>query len=187
MREPRNPPKEEALQEIFRCTREGQLDLAFEKLVRTFQDDVHGYCCNRLPEQDLAKDVAQEIFVAAWKSLPKAKFEYEGKSIAAWVYAIAKNKVLDARIKRFKNKEDPGLEEEESPGTDPREPMILYLDLERAWMKLDPKERDVLLWRAQRFSAREIAELLEEDITEEGVRTRILRARIKLRKLLDEG
>ena len=187
MKEPRTPPNEEALQEILGCTRKGQFDRAFDKLARTFQHGVYGYCFNKLSEEGLAEDVAQEIFVAAWRGLPKARFERGEKSIVPWLFGIAWNKVSDAHAKRFKNKEDLSPEGEETPGTDPQEPTIRDLDLERALMKLDPKEREVLLWYAQRFSAREIAEFLEEDITEEGVRTRIHRARMKLRELLDNG
>ena len=169
----------EALQEILRCTREGQFDLATEELVKTFQDAVYGYCFNRLHEQGLAEDVAQEVFLAAWRGLPKARFAHGEASIAPWVYAIAKYKIMDeCRISPEIPVEDPpeGLE-----------PEISKLDLERAWMKLDPKEREVLLWCAQGFWAREIAEFLEEDITKQGVRLRIFRARRKLKELLGNG
>ena len=188
MKDQKDPPKKEALQEILRCTEDKRFEQALEELVRTFQDDIYGYCFGRLGNNHTrTEEVAQEVFIAAWKALPKARLAYGEESIAPWIYAIAKYKILDDRTKHSREKEDPGLEEEEIPGTDPQEPTISELDLKRALMKLRPDHREVLLWRAQGFSAKEIAEFLEEDITEEGVRVRIFRARKALRKVLDNG
>ena len=109
MKEQRDSPKKEALQEIFRLTSNGQFDRAFEQLIRTFQDDVYGYCFGRLGNNHArAEEVAQEVFIAARKAFPQARFKYGEHSIAPWVYAIAKRKILDDRVKQCGEKEDPG-------------------------------------------------------------------------------
>ena len=178
-------------QEILGFIEEGNFGRALEKMVRTFQDAIYRRCFNQLGRNhELAEDVMQEVFLAALRALPKFRHERGEESIVPWLYAIARYKILDARVELIQKGEievgtdSPG-ENVPPQGTDP--PPLSRAELEEALGKLDPEDQEILVWHAYRFRAGEIAQFLEETISEAGVRSRIRRALKKLRKVLDHG
>ncbi len=54
---------------------------------------VYGFC-RRVVGDDLAADVTQEVFVAAWKS--RSRFDASCGSLAGWLLGVAKHKAVDA-------------------------------------------------------------------------------------------
>ena len=61
-------------------------------LVRDYQDGIMRYCVTRLGE-DMGEEVAQEVFVTAWDTLPKFR---QDAAITTWLFGIAKNKCAQA-------------------------------------------------------------------------------------------
>ncbi len=75
-------------------------EIAFERGDETalkLAYDEHGSLiytyCKRSLGPELAKDVTQEVFLAAWKA--RERFDSQRGSLAGWLMGIAKNKVID--------------------------------------------------------------------------------------------
>jgi RNA polymerase sigma-70 factor, ECF subfamily len=71
---------------------------AFEELVRRHRDQVYRVAYRLLRDPQLAEDVEQEVFVAAWRALPRFRADAQ---FSTWVYRIATNTALNyARHRR---------------------------------------------------------------------------------------
>jgi RNA polymerase sigma-70 factor, ECF subfamily len=143
-----------------------------------------------------AEDVLQETFLKAFSHLA----EFEGRSsISTWLYRIATNEALMLMRKR---KPEVSLPLSDEPDEEDAPEPVVVVDwhplpeqelqsaearrfLQQAVQSLSPALRTVFILRdIQGLSIRETAEVL--DISEEAVKTRLLRARLKLREELTE-
>lgn len=61
---------------------------AFNRLVLLYQTKIFNLCLNYVKAPEEAKDLAQDIFVTAYRALPKLR---EEKKFGAWLYQIAVN------------------------------------------------------------------------------------------------
>ncbi len=66
--------------------------LAYEKLVKLYQNKVYNTCYSFLKQSDLAEDQTQEVFILIFNSI--AQFE-EKSSLKTWIYRITVSKCLD--------------------------------------------------------------------------------------------
>jgi RNA polymerase sigma-70 factor (ECF subfamily) len=66
--------------------------LAVEVLVQEHQDAIISYCYSHFPDRPIALDVAQEIFLAVFESLPRFRGD---SSVKTWLYGIASKKCLE--------------------------------------------------------------------------------------------
>lgn len=74
---------------------------AFELIVRKYKDKVYNTAYSILGNPGETDDVAQEVFIEAFKSLKKFRGE---SSLLTWFYRVAVNKSLDELRKRKRNK-----------------------------------------------------------------------------------
>lgn len=75
-----------------------QQDLAaFEQLVNKYQRKIVGFALRMLNDADEADDVAQEVFVKAWRSLESFR---GASSFSTWLYRITTNLCIDRARKR---------------------------------------------------------------------------------------
>ena len=170
---------------------------AFEAIVRAHQDRVYSFCARMLSDREDALDAAQEVFLSAWRNLPKFRGE---SALSTWLLRIAANRCLN-RIRRRKSisqreapwPEPPGEAEDgysfQPPGgegdrpdriTETREMGKILTD---ALSRLDPGSRWVLLLSdVEGFSYEEIAALA--DLPVGTVKSRLHRARMAMRRLL---
>ncbi len=79
----------EALDASFASGGEDQLRRAYD----AHGGLIYGYC-RKLLGDDLAADVTQEVFIAAWTS--RSRYHADSGSLAGWLTGIAKHKATDA-------------------------------------------------------------------------------------------
>jgi RNA polymerase sigma-70 factor (ECF subfamily) len=66
--------------------------LAYEKLVKLYQNKVYNTCYSFLKQSDIAEDQTQEVFILIFNSI--TQFE-EKSSLKTWIYRITVSKCLD--------------------------------------------------------------------------------------------
>ena len=66
--------------------------IAYEKLVKLYQNKVYNTCYSFLKQSDIAEDQTQEVFILIFNSI--AQFE-EKSSLSTWIYRITVSRCLD--------------------------------------------------------------------------------------------
>ncbi len=165
----------------------------FARLVDATSTHIYRLALKILRDPQDAEDVLQESYIKALRALP----EFEGRSsLSTWLYRIAVNEALmllrKRRVHLVPVEEDP--EEDDSQAgmvlTDwcclPEEELLSAESrqrLEQAVDALPETLRVVFMLRdLEGLSIRETAEML--GLTETAVKTRLLRARLRLRNQL---
>ena len=166
-----------------------QFRTAFEVLVRSYQRAVVGFCAHMLRGWTAqAEDIAQDVFLAIWKTLPQ--FRHEAR-IRTWVFTIARYHCVDAWDQRARHASPYAFserQEEDPPAAAPSVHEQYEHDEFLSWVKqalaqLPPSEREVLvLTYIAELPPAEIAGVL--GVTEAGVRTRRRRALNHLREIV---
>ena len=72
----------------------------FDALFREHYAEIVRYLSTRLGSRDEAADVAAEVFVAAWRSVPGLR--YRGRPVLAWLYRVAANMASDRLRQRMR-------------------------------------------------------------------------------------
>ena len=167
---------------------------AFESLVRRYQHQVANLVYVTMGSRDDVDDIAQEVFIRVYKSLPRFKFD---ASFFSWLYRITMNLCIDEIRKRKIRKvlsldflTEDALEKSRKNKDHSMPSDSMLLDERRqivqsALQRLKPEHRDILVLREYKdLGYSEIAEAL--DISLEAVKSRIFRARSELKILLSE-
>jgi RNA polymerase sigma-70 factor (ECF subfamily) len=166
----------------------------FARLVDAYSPQVYRLALKILNDPQDAEDVLQETFLKALRAVAS----FEGRSsLSTWLYRIAVNEALMA-LRRRKGivvsiddeKEDDDGQSEPVEIVDwcclPERDLLSVearLSLDQAIETLSPALRAVFVLRdIQGLSVKETAEALE--VSEAVVKTRLLRARLKLREEL---
>ncbi len=164
----------------------------FARLVEAYSTPIYRLALRMLANPQEAEDVLQTTFLKAFQHLK----DFEGRSsISTWLYRIAANEAL--MLLRRRRPELP-LEDEPEEGQLPRpfqfadwarlpEGELLSGEakkiLDRAIQNLPEKLRVVFLLRdMENLSIKETSEAL--NLSETAVKTRLLRARLRLREQL---
>ncbi len=158
---------------------------AFEQLVRENQNKIYAVCLNMLKNTHDAQDAAQETFIKAYGNL---RFFRGESAVLTWLTKIAVRCCLDMLRRR---PDTTSIDDEydlsggdTAEGTVERKQQIAAV--RRAVAKLPEEMRTVLVLRdMEGYSYEEIASVLE--ISEGTLKSRIFRAREKLRKILLEN
>jgi RNA polymerase sigma-70 factor (ECF subfamily) len=163
---------------------------ATAQFVTLCADQVCGYVHWRLiPRMDLADDLVQEIFLAAWENLSTFRGD---SSLQNWILGIARHKVENHYRRCLREVQLPGDEEErewqpiDSHGLEESFNRQETQDRVRETLaKLAEPYSVVLLWRYwEKRSLRDIA--VESGKTEKAIERLLARARNQFRKKWNE-
>ncbi|KPL70074.1 hypothetical protein ADN00_18675 [Ornatilinea apprima] len=165
----------------------------FAKLVNQYSNSVYRIALKILSDPSDAEDVLQETFIKAFRALPG----FEGRSsISTWLFRIATNEAL--MLVRKRKPDFVLVDEPDAPDEDENSGQVQLTDwccmpeaelmsdesrrhLEEAVQDLTPALRAVFVLRdIEGLSIKETAEAL--DVSEQVVKTRLLRARLRLRE-----
>ncbi len=166
----------------------------FARLVDAYSNNIYRVALKILNDPQDAEDILQETFLKALRALPS----FEGRSsLSTWLYRIAVNEALMLVRKRRSNfvSIDADREDDDSD-VEPVEIVdwcclpegdLLSAEarqfLDTAVQHLSPALRAVFVLRdLEGLSVKETADAL--NLTETAVKTRLLRARLKLREEL---
>jgi RNA polymerase sigma-70 factor, ECF subfamily len=134
---------------------------AFKELYGKYFDRIYRYIWFRVSTPEDAADLTQQVFMQAFNSLPK--YQNRGLPFSAWLFRIARNKLVDASRQRRPDISWENLPEPVQPHDDlnPEGAMLqqeALNDLRRMVAQLDPEKRELLSLRfAADLSSREIA------------------------------
>lgn len=173
---------------------------AFEELVRRHQRNVYALALGMLRNPAEAEEIVQETFLSAFSHL--ATFRGDAR-FSTWLYRVASNHAL---MRLRKKKPEPqgdtyDLEPRLSTaGTSPFDALTQWARrpddalqsrevegaLDTALRRLTPEDRSLILLRA--FDSASHEDLAHQfNTTVPAIKSRLHRARLLLRQLLDEG
>jgi len=167
-------------------------DRAFTLLMRRTKAPLYRFACRHMGDDDLAYDMVQQAFVAAWRSLSRYDPAYP---FEAWMRAIVRNKCRDAQRKArvrcwisLSPVTRSGVElDAPHNAADPERSTCDRDDLVRAKAALsalpDGLKTPLILTAIEGLTMAEAGQ--ELGLTEKAIENRIYRARKKLAKILD--
>lgn len=155
----------------------------FTKLYDAFLDRIYKFVFYRVGHKELSEDITSTVFLKALQNIQK--FNPDKGEFSTWLFAIAKNSVVD-HFRSGSYVELP-LEEVESVDTvdSPFEQAVRSMDAQKAQSilnSLGEKERELIVMRLwDGLSHKEIAEILGQ--SEGSVRTSFSRTMTSLKQV----
>jgi RNA polymerase sigma-70 factor, ECF subfamily len=151
---------------------------AFELLYQRYVRSIFGLALRRLRDRQRAEDAVQETFIAVWRSA--GSYRPERGPAAPWLYAIARNAIVDRmRARHEPPAEAPDLASSEPGPGDRAEASYVSWRVHRALEELPDKEREVVdlaYWSG--LSQSEVAEYLHIPLGTVKTRTRSALSRL---------
>lgn len=175
------------MDEISQCVIKAQKGdkNAFGILYKQYYIRIYRYCCINLYSNQTADDVCQEVFIRAWKALPKFKITSEG-TFQAFLFRIARNLIIDLSRKKKAipidsvgeiSKEDNLIE-----GIAQKEDIE---KVKKALDKLGDTDKQIIILRYfEELSHSEAAKILH--MKEGALRVRTIRLLKKLKELIEQ-
>jgi RNA polymerase sigma-70 factor (ECF subfamily) len=170
------------------------VDLAFEQVVRTYQDRILSVAARALGDRQRAEEVAQDVFVRAYRALQTYDRPRIRKlRLRSWLYAITLNLVRNAvRGKRLRVV---GLERDDGsprPIADTKPTPESHAEIREEWQSvgaaiasLSSKLRDAFVLRyVEELSYDEIADALSQPVG--TVKANAHRGLMNVRAFLEE-
>lgn len=145
---------------------------AFEVLYHRYIRSVFGLAMQRLRDRERAEDAVQEMFASVWRSA--GSYKPERGPAAPWLYAIARNAIVDRLRSRDElPMEPPDMTSDEPGPADRAESSWVSWRVHRALETLSDREREVVelaYWSG--LSQSEVASFLDIPLGTVKTRTR---------------
>lgn len=171
------------LETIIHRVLEGDIE-SFRFILQRYEAPVVRMIKNITNGIDTSEDIAQDVFLAAYKKL--ASFDPARSNFSTWLFTIARNKSLNA-LKRKRPLLMTDLPEKSNPHN-PSDDMArreFYDRLDQTLQALPPGQRQAfILAEFEKLSYEEIAQI--EGTRLGAIKSRINRAKKKLRTALKE-
>jgi RNA polymerase sigma-70 factor (ECF subfamily) len=167
---------------IIKAVLDGDTE-SFRLLVQRYQKPIIRMIANLINDRHICEDVAQEVFLAAYKKLPS--FDPARSSFSTWLFTIARNKSINVMKKR--RIPSIGNPPEDPDFSEPVDSLIrdeLFIELDKALKSLNPGHRRALvLAEFENLPYEQIAQI--EGVRIGTIKSRINRAKHRLRMVLD--
>lgn len=154
-----------------------------ERLYAAHHAEIYAYLARMLREDELAADLTQDTFVKAYRAFDTL---VDHNRARAWLYQIAGRTALDELRRRKIVRFVPWTGESHGSSASAEDLVIrarLSADLERALMKIPPRQRQALLLsELQELSGLELADAL--GVSHVAARALLTRGRESLRQAL---
>jgi RNA polymerase sigma-70 factor (ECF subfamily) len=164
---------------------------AYRSLLNSYKPRIFSYVFRTIRNYHDAEDITLDTFVRCFKSLKSCD---RTRKFSTWIYTIAHNLTIDflrKNKKNYKNIDDREIESMEIADAKSARPAVEYEKqeklsrIEQALNQLPPIDREiVILFHKEEKSYQEISEILK--IPETTIKTRLHRARLKLKELCSE-
>lgn len=163
----------------------------FATIYQEYQKKVFDFVYKRTNNKEVAEDLTSEIFEKILKTIED--FQWQGVSLSAWIFRIARNHIIDHYRKSNKFKNDRSFEEVanmlistvqslEYQIEGVEEEIALYNSLR----ELTSEEQSLIYYKFfEEMSNKEIAQLTK--ISESNIGTKLHRIRKKLAKILNKS
>jgi RNA polymerase sigma-70 factor (ECF subfamily) len=174
---------------LVRAVRQGDKQ-AFNRLVLLYQSRIYNLAFNYVKNDEEAKDLAQDVFVTAYRALPKLR---DDTKFGAWLYQIGLNHCRN-RYKRLKRRgyfTNKSLDDDNSPlqlagGETPEKELeqnrTITIVRDTIATMNDSEKEIIMLRDLQGLPYEEISEIL--DIPLGTVKSKLSRARTSLKNKL---
>lgn len=130
--------------------------------------------------EDLAKDLAQEVFLKVWQNLKN----FRGSSkMETWIYRVTVNTCLQELRKKKSVRLQPDQFSQEAASANETENR--YTEMYRCINQLSPENKSIILLELEGVPQQEIASII--GIGHQAVRTRIHRIKEQLSNCVKDG
>jgi RNA polymerase sigma-70 factor (ECF subfamily) len=156
---------------------------AFESIVHHYQSAVFRILSN-LVGGAMVEDLAQDVFLSAFAQI--RRFDRQKGSFRSWLYAIARNRALNARRKKRETllPEPPEMVQTRTPVDDLMVKEV-FRHLDAVLTAMPFQDRSIFVWaELEGLSYTEIARI--EDLPLGTVKSRLARIRAKLKQSLSK-
>lgn len=161
---------------------------AYLTLLNSYKPRIFSYVYRTVRNYHDAEEIALDTFVRCFKSLKSFDLN---KNFSTWIYTIAHNLTIDFLRKNrrhYENIDNRPIEEMEIADTKTSEPTTDYnkqiklSKIDQAMSQLAPIDREIVIFfHKEEKTYQEISAILK--IPETTIKTRLHRARLKLREL----
>lgn len=135
---------------------------AFGKIYEKFLPRIYRFVFYLVPDSAIAEDITQDTFVKSWESL--AKFSGKKGTVQSYLYAIARNGVIDYQRKKKESRLN--MDYAQQIGSDENlEDKVINLErvskVHQALSDLSKEDRDLIVLRYfEEMSYKEIADIV---------------------------